>query len=41
MAVLAMISTHFNTEHVCASTAVSSVEHNLNAKAAAQLLVLV
>jgi len=35
------ISTHFNTEHIYASTAVSSVEHSLNAKAVAQLLVLV
>jgi len=41
MAVLAMISIHFNTEHVRARTAVSSVEHSLNAKAVTQLLVLV
>jgi len=40
MAVLT-ISTHFKTEHTYASTAVSSVEHTLNAKAIAQLLVLV
>jgi len=36
-----MISTHFNTEHVCATTAVISVEHSLNAKAVAQFLLLV
>jgi hypothetical protein len=41
MAGLAMISTYLNNEHVCASTAVSSVEHSLNAKAIAQFPVLV
>jgi hypothetical protein len=41
MAALAMISTHFKTEHVYATMVVSSIEHNLNATDAAELFVSV